>query len=101
MRIVSKQKRNDIFSENNLQVKIATLILCFWISASVEAQETPRATIQAAIKAHGGAGNVPKGLTRWFARKATRSPRPELTECLCGDQRFGILHRRPESIKGR
>jgi hypothetical protein len=77
-------------------------MMCAYASMSVaRADETPRETIQSAIKAHGGEENIAKTLTGTLLAKATVSLPPAPAGSVSWEETFELPLRYRRSIKGQ
>jgi len=77
------------------------LISCFLQLSVSYADDTPRATIEAAIKAHGGEKNLALTLTGTLLAKAKFSLSPEMEATISWEETFELPRRYRRSIKGQ
>lgn len=87
---------------NKLWFGLNVLVLYSFVLVSApRADETPRATVQAAIKAHGGAGNLAKTLTGTLLAKAKLSLSPDIEASISWEETFELPRRYHRTIKGQ
>jgi hypothetical protein len=69
--------------------------------SGVLADESPRVTVQSAIKAHGGEQNISKTLTGTVVAKAKMSLAPDVEAAITWEETFELPRRYRRSIKGQ
>src|SRR5579871_5298896 len=80
---------------------LAALVCSLMLFATAQADETPRATMQNAIKAHGGKKNLAKTLTGTLVAKATMSLAPDVESSISWEETFELPRRYRRTIKGK
>ncbi len=76
------------------------LIFCYSATGCIQSQPTPRATIQAAIKAHGGEENLAKTTTGSLAAKSTMTL-ANVEASVSWEETFELPHRNYRKINGK
>ena len=87
--------------EKNQWMRLVAFFFCFLVSRDVQAQETPQATIQTAIKAHGGEQNLAKTLTGSIAAKGTTTLPVDFVDSFSWEETFELPRRYHRTIKGQ
>jgi hypothetical protein len=77
------------------------VIVCCALPLAAGADDTPRATLQNAIKAHGGAENLAKTLTGTLLAKAKMSFGPDVESSISWEETFELPRRYHRRIKGQ
>lgn len=80
---------------------IAVLVCSCVLVATTQADETPRATLQRAIKAYGGEKSLAKTLTGTLLAKATMSLSPDVKSSVSWEETFELPRRYRRNIKGQ
>ena len=81
---------------------LTTLLVTACLPLSgVLADESPRVTVQSAIKAHGGEQNISKTLTGTVVAKAKMSLAPDVEAAITWEETFELPRRYRRSIKGQ
>jgi hypothetical protein len=83
-------------------VGLGVLVACFPVPPrAARADDTPRATLRAAIKAHGGEENLAKTLTGTLLAKAKLDLAPGVQASISWEETFELPRRYRRSIKGQ
>jgi hypothetical protein len=78
------------------------LVVCLFMQTSaVGGDESPRATLQAAIKAHGGAEKLARTLTGTLLARGESTLAPEVRSSISWEETFELPRRYRRSIKGQ
>jgi hypothetical protein len=81
-------------------VRLVILVICSSTPTACRADDSPRAIIEAAIKAHGGEQKLTSTLTGTLLAKAMFSMSPELQATITWEETFELPRRYRRSIKG-
>jgi hypothetical protein len=91
-----------MFRTRKAWLALKVLVVCSsMLLGGAGAQETPRGTLEAAIKAHGGKQNLAKTLTGTLHAKAKMALSPDVDAAISWEETFELPRRYRRTIKGQ